>query len=304
MREVNDKVKSIFDNEEVVKRYHDILYPENNGIVNRKDLQSIINDCGIKYLYKYRQGSEQDFNNIIKNQIILASPDKFNDSYEFRYSYSYELFKKECEKRLYDAKIIKNIYQNKNIPYNDKENIVKHLYNKFTDDINRKKKDWLVLCLCEQYDNSLMWSHYGNSNEGICIEYDFGELNSTNDIAPVIYADKFVTFNSRNISRKEFSKVLYTKLKVNWFYEREWRIVKTDKSNGLIDVFDNNNIIIDGVKLMKTPKIKSLYIGCKAKADVINRAKKYIKYNPDVNLYVMKMDNFLNTLYKEKINLL
>lgn len=97
-----------------------------------------------------------------------------------------------------------------------------------------------VGCLAENYDNLLMWSHYGGAHQGVCIEYDMANFSTAEAncfFAPIIYATERVKIpprlidpNTPNhpISSNEESmlrEALFTKDKI-WSYEKEWRIIK------------------------------------------------------------------------------
>ena len=100
-----------------------------------------------------------------------------------------------------------------------------------------------VGCLTENYDNRLMWSHYGGSYRGVCVEYDVSNFSSVQTacfFAPVIYGKERPKILERIISGQDtvspltsvekltMTRALYTKDEV-WKYEREWRIVKMNQ---------------------------------------------------------------------------
>lgn len=104
---------------------------------------------------------------------------------------------------------------------------------------NRLKlmQDSMRVCsFCESSNQLLMWSHYADSHQGFCIEYDI-ETWERDDVRkqllfPVIYQTNF--YDSTNhllnyIQKSEFNN-LYpiiagsTKSK-HWEYEQEWRFI-------------------------------------------------------------------------------
>lgn len=113
-----------------------------------------------------------------------------------------------------------------------------------------------VCCLCTDYKNKLMWSHYADSHKGICVEYDFSELkgNGTHPF-PVCYSKnrlkvpwKEAIIQSTETQSKivaHFMEALLTKDKA-WEYEREWRF--------LVPV----NECADNIA---APPIKCIYLG-------------------------------------------
>lgn len=93
-----------------------------------------------------------------------------------------------------------------------------------------------IYSLTRNYKNNLMWSHYGNSHKGYCIEYEFKDLKTfdlkfpehfppnLNLFEKVKYSEN--PFNLDNIfpEREEILNFLFYKNK-EWSYEEEWRIV-------------------------------------------------------------------------------
>ena len=101
----------------------------------------------------------------------------------------------------------------------------------------KMKELFLIGCLCTNYKNKLMWSHYADSHKGFCIEYDYSNLvvdDHTVLPLPVIYSDerpliswKAALDNSpENVEEAvvQFTKGLLTKDNI-WSYENEWRIL-------------------------------------------------------------------------------
>jgi len=116
------------------------------------------------------------------------------------------------------------------------------------------------------WDNQLMWSHYANSYNGICVEYDFNQLNEfVGFIYPVEYSTERPTImlsdlgftslkkgDDGNIQQGEvcISSILSYMLAKNkcWDYEEEWRIINHETDD-------------KGFRFIKTPFIKSITIG-------------------------------------------
>jgi len=101
----------------------------------------------------------------------------------------------------------------------------------------KMKELFLIGCLCTNYKNKLMWSHYADSHKGFCIEYDYSDLvvdDHTVLPLPVIYSEerpliswKAALNNSpENVEEAvlQFTKGLLTKDNI-WSYENEWRIL-------------------------------------------------------------------------------
>lgn len=116
-----------------------------------------------------------------------------------------------------------------------KETIFEEAYKKFLSTIN-------ISCFTASgWDNALMWAHYANSYEGICIEYDFNKINDfIGFIGAVDYKHprpilsikdfgyikdgKFVFSEITDDATWKLINYLLVKDKV-WDYEKEWRII-------------------------------------------------------------------------------
>lgn len=157
----------------------------------------------------------------------------------------------------------------------DLENKLENFRNtEFKEKIEKLQKKIVVTCLSRKgWDNCLMWSHYTNSYQGICVEYDFSNFNiSSGTLNQVKYYknrpqirlkdlniknphfekdetgkeiflfDKPIKPNTENIVQHLFSKHNI------WNYEEEWRIVSTVEKE-------------DDIKLIPAPPIKSITYG-------------------------------------------
>ncbi|ADK30555.1 DUF2971 domain-containing protein [Brachyspira pilosicoli] len=154
-----------------------------------------------------------------------------------------------------------------------------------------------IACLGVNNNNTLMWSHYADKHEGICIGYDIKDPNLYKDYTTmfkIIYDMEIVNLNNfvntdyctpKNLSNireedlenyTETLKLFLYKSK-EWAYENEYRILKYDElgsSNGI----------------SKPLKIKSICFG----ANINKYYKKIIidiVKDTDIKLYEAKFDN-------------
>ena len=170
-----------------------------------------------------------------------------------------------------------------------------------------------VGCFSETNKSILMWSHYANNHEGLCIEYNFKELGLSNFfsrfIFPVIYKSNIFNMNDYlPDSKKDFGNVFknyidgikiddfldrITVPEVNgelnnmalfynalvkyedWKYEKEWRYV-----------FPYNDP--ENKKMyLPVPKPKAIYLGAKTSKE---NFKKILKIGKDRDINVYKME--------------
>lgn len=102
-----------------------------------------------------------------------------------------------------------------------------------------------VLCLTESYENILMWSYYGDSHKGYCIEYESSCINekiSENQLNGVCIVGKVDYKNKRPKIKAPVSKFSYTDIKFyidasftkfkDWEHEKEYRYVVISDTSG------------------------------------------------------------------------
>jgi len=99
----------------------------------------------------------------------------------------------------------------------------------FVDYVN----DFGVLCLSEVNDDILMWSHYADSHQGICIGFRASPTDYYFRRAlPVNYADEYPNITLFDDNDKRMEATLLTKSN-HWKYEKEWRIVEHQEGAGI-----------------------------------------------------------------------
>lgn len=82
-----------------------------------------------------------------------------------------------------------------------------------------------ILSLTEEWDDMLMWSHYGNQHGGICIGF-YTSIDFFRTAFPITYTDTFpIIQRPQDGEETILEKTLLTKASC-WEYEREWRVMK------------------------------------------------------------------------------
>lgn len=89
-----------------------------------------------------------------------------------------------------------------------------------------------VCCFTESVDNFLMWSHYANSYNGICLKYNLNEVRGLKYfLSPVLYTDRLIRARDY-ITKDDLKKDKYNRLikaaivsvlskQSQWKYENE-----------------------------------------------------------------------------------
>ena len=97
-----------------------------------------------------------------------------------------------------------------------------------------------IFSLCEEANNNVMWSHYGNSHKGFCVGFNVSELfNVFKDsfLGRVLYKDNFPNIHDIkkciiNNDYDTIDELNFTKSK-EWEYEKEYRFKKIKLDNSL-----------------------------------------------------------------------
>ena len=164
-----------------------------------------------------------------------------------------------------------------------------------TGTINNNSSDrnlFRVFCSTDNYDNLLMWAHYGDKHKGVCIEYN------TNSIITNVEAEMrqhgynlIIVGNAIYSKRRKKLKPIKNYFSINnlieaaflkdkhWEYESEFRFVIVD-FNGFIKQGKQNSGI--SVKV----NIDNIYLG----VNMDNTTKSNFYYN-NLNFHELKLSN-------------
>lgn len=160
-----------------------------------------------------------------------------------------------------------------------------------------------IACLSESERSLLMWAHYANNHHGICVEYNLLQINKELlfTAVPVIYSDNRVCLRSINVNSVEtdslriFTESITSK-STEWHYEKEWRIIRDNKSCG--DKWDD---IKQGALLDMVPPI-SITLGCQSEGLFEKEVMMYCQKNK-INLYKMEKNESSYQLNRKPIKL-
>lgn len=108
-----------------------------------------------------------------------------------------------------------------------------------------------VACFAPHWDMPLMWSHYANSHQGLCVEYLIKPMSITETFfqMSVTYSSELPSICLSELlfsPHKVLPRLLATK-HIDWAYEKEWRLVHLEakgKATPLIDGIKLGSLII------------------------------------------------------------
>lgn len=237
-----------------------------------------MNEKKSKYFYKYRPlysywekkidkktGEEvqikvskpvfniNSLNLLTKGELYFSSPSEFNDPFECEFPIKLKITKNELQaflnsnnqnlfsnleglKSVIEEKFDNNIDRYINYLNQNSNEIKKLLYN---------KRDLITICcLSKKFDNILMWSHYGNNHNGICIGFKFkypqdqySLLNSIeNNNTKNAYVIKKIKYQFKKLTKKNRCNLTFDYAMKShyhkaffWNYEKEYRIINLNQ---------------------------------------------------------------------------
>lgn len=164
-----------------------------------------------------------------------------------------------------------------------------------------------MTCFTETNSNTLMWSHYANNHEGICVEYDLKLLQADpfgicKHLFPVIYSDtRPVNRNIHSLIESHFALKkaidecyvydggerlddilpMFLTKGTEWAYEREWRIVFTKKQ--IYDI-DEEILYFGNIHF---PCVTAIYLG--------------YRIHPEIKVNLIEIADRISSAEKRKI---
>ena len=246
--------------------------------------------------YSFRNCSKFLFQSLVNDTLNLSSPTTFNDLFDCPVI---ELMNNEDEV----SKLIREAYlsgvkvacfmKNEKLPYP----------NENSDDLIRNDKK--NKSDQEEYLNELMWAHYADSHNGICIKYKFpsdvttgdGTKNYVTYFKDVEYTSnlkKYAKQNSINTKDAFFAKGK------SWKYENELRFLYYNPTNSdshiSLPISNCIEAIYFGVKCSDKDKqtVKNILKDRKCisyKYQLIGNKTEEIKEEKDIEFYQMKIDD-------------
>lgn len=199
---------------------------------------------GIPKLYKYQTLSHYAIDNVISGFLSASRIGEFNDLFDgAMHCYGSE------EERRKAAEIKWSELKALTTAASLSKDLIEHDYyvNLYADHFKTDSRlkfrqlDYLgtyAICLSTKNNSTLMWSHYADSNTGMCVEYDYNgsQVNQLQRqmLFPVAYSSEPI--DVLDLLEDEKSKickypletaVLCTALNksIDWEYENEWRLV-------------------------------------------------------------------------------
>jgi len=201
-------------------------------------------------LFKYQSlTSSHTIENLQKRQIWFSKAEKLNDPFDCAAPYLIDLDATEDEWQSAYKQLLR-ITRDGRSPVINEEMKTRYfsegkLNQKFRDDyhkivftlIDRNPRTYEkigVVCLAEQPDNILMWSHYSNGHRGICLEFDTNYLGETSRFHRVQYKKSYPIVKVVSLlSKTLLHPTPFVTKSIQWKYEKEWRLLSEQGDTGV-----------------------------------------------------------------------
>lgn len=199
-----------------------------------------------KSLFKYRAGEQRDIDALKANKVWIGRASFLDDDEDARF-------------RVKNVDAVCSVID---IMATKDEKFKNPKYKRDVSTIaETSKMDSLVCSFSETAENEYMWKNYANEYRGFCIEYEFVELQNSNNLllVPVSYSLKRA-MDIRECTSKQYMVFmqLFTKYSTGsngepWHEQMEWRYACFAKTLGVLD--DEKG------KLISVPKPKRIIFG-------------------------------------------
>ena len=242
---------------------------ENLNLIIRNDLIRVMKNETIYHFSSFNIA----INEIISKQTLLFSnPKIFNDPFDCNEKLLQIDIETEDLNNQLKTLTIRNRKERRELL--KKINIKKEQNNA----LEIEKKKLKIACFSEKFDETLMWSHYADKHQGICIGFNFPYKYDNHFIlCPVKYIDKIKKLEGTSDTSKVILYWLTTKSE-RWKYENEIRAITKAKTNE-----DRELVNYD------SKYIKEIIFGCNVKTEKIKSAIKTLKANKiDIRKIVFK----------------
>lgn len=235
-----------------------------------------------KFVYKYRftiidKKVNKYFDSIITdNSMMFSSPKAFNDPFDC-----------QLQPITFPSAIDVTNYLIKILPGAPANVIANLATNAISDPIAFarilenaiKFDDKGVLCLSQEPDNILLWSHYADNHFGVCLKFDIlQDLDFFSIPLHCLYPTVYPMYNHMTDSDKLVDMMIKTKFKP-WDYENEIRIFK--QTNGL--------------KHFNKQALTEIIFGCNTPQPEIDRIKLLARNNGYGHLTFQKTERQVGT---------
>jgi hypothetical protein len=226
---------------------------------------ALVRDPGLDLFYKYRPWNQHTKRIITHQELWFANPASFNDPFDCQGRFVFA--GTAVDKRRQFVSMFLRAARERGEGYTRRQ--AEKLFDKqlgrrvhdeaWWHDFEERSHDLILsgLAICsltEIPDDIVMWAHYAQQHTGVCLS--FAARNKYFGKALRVHYEQeypLVAMGSRNFD--EIARKLIQTKSQHWAYEKEWRIVRHDTSEGL----------------QQYPKqfLHSVIVGCRASSETV-----------------------------------
>jgi hypothetical protein len=208
-----------------------------------------------QFVYKYRDPKDKFFEDIFKNkQMFFSSPKIFNDPFDCQLDTNPSSSRDDIVSFLKRA--LPSATQDEIQFYLDTATNNPNKFREILVDAVKFDKRG-ILCLSQSPDNIVLWSHYANYHEGVCLKFDMSK-NPDFFLTPlyVEYTKDYPAYNHLTSTDNQILKMITTKY-IDWSYEKELRIYKREfgpvdfKKEALVEIIFGLKTPVDEIDRIK-----------------------------------------------------
>ena len=233
---------------------------------------------GHRVLYHWQGFNEKWLEQSLATRAIYcASPSAFNDPWDCKAHFNTEILDDPtenerhvkwavdlCRKRNHSMSET-DIAQMEVALRHDKARATKLISEMSTEVSADIASRYRVYCLGPDVGNLLMWAHYANSHQGVCLEFSL-----RNEVMCFAlrceYLDQFPLVRAHSQETDENFRILLGKATA-WKYEREYRLVTQERS-----LANANETLMTDNGMLRLPQgaLTAVIVGCQGDFDKIN----------------------------------
>lgn len=178
-------------------------------------------------LYKFCRYSEFALEMLSSKTFWLANPSSFNDPFDCKYTLQANPSPADLDaviQRFVPTQQRRNLANHRTVPTQHQRliRIIRETVEKVFAEVG-------VYCFCERWRSNLMWSHYADKHQGLCLRFSVDPTAVRPDpaLAAVTYSKTYPVLNVGDLVANlggTCYQALYSK-SPQWKYEKEWRLV-------------------------------------------------------------------------------
>jgi hypothetical protein len=248
-------------------------------------------EIGIRQLYHYEPFESKYLEDALtRNRVHFSNPENFNDPWD-SYPWFDPVGVKDPTCRARWVQFFEPLFQTLPADLRDaapqagwpqnSELLIKAIENMTASTRKIIAERWRIYCLTPHPDSPLMWSHYADKHNGICLEFDARD-KVIGRAFQVVYSDAVPVLDGHSLTESEeiADKILLSKSS-EWSCENEYRILARDSQADseqlkVLKITDNDFLTLPSGALT------AIVAGCRAD---LHRIKALVqKFAPNLNI--------------------